>query len=139
VRPKIKLDVIDPQLMIIPKEEHNKRDLSKPKKVIAQQHVKLTKKEPPPPQLSLERVWQEIQRVKNSKVDYGEFYKLQRRLEITNESLTDAVTKVKDKTQNSKRTVEITASQSKIPGLLEMMAQATAAQAAADALANSTS
>jgi hypothetical protein len=71
-RPKIKLETMDPSFQV-PKDEPQKRDLSKPKKPIVQPHAK---KKPEAPVLSLERLWQEIQRLKNSKVEYGEFYKL---------------------------------------------------------------
>ena len=117
---------------MIPKEE-KKRDLSKPKKinVPARETAAQKKKAEAPPMLSLEKLWQEIQRLKNGKVEYGEFYKLQRRLGVTGEKDDSSVVgkvKDKDKMNSQKRNlVEKTGSASKLPDILEMVAQATAA------------
>lgn len=76
-------------------------------------------------------------------MEYGEFYKLQRRLGVTGEKDDVSVTgkvKDKDKMNSQKRhPAEKSPSSSKLPDIIEMVAQATAAQTAAELLGKSAS
>lgn len=94
---KVKLDPIPDHREMAPVTPRKKRDLSKPTKPVAVPAIK--KPKPEQPILSLERLWQEILRLKNSKVEMGEFYKLQRKLGISAESMADGtqVSKTLDK------------------------------------------